>query len=287
MIGTRTIAAGLALLAGLVLTPATRAGDTFRLDMPGPAKTSTLTLDTSDPSADLVATWYRGGFRGGFYGGYRGGYGGFYRGGYGGFYRGGYGGFYRGGYGGFYRPYYGFYRPSYYSYYRPSYYPSVFSYGYGYGSYPSYYYPNYSSYGYYPCGTTTAPVVTLQVAPTTRILQGSIVPAPTQPPATMPPASSNGNTLPTPTPNSGTFPYDGGPKSIVPMPPAQEEEAPAIRPGGSSIRPADERFISFPEPDLSARTASTGNKGKWAYPAYGEQPRRTSFAADRVITPGR
>jgi len=287
MIGTRLIAAGLALVAGLALTPATHAGDTFRLDMPGPAKTTTLALDTND-GADLIdAGWYRGGVRGGFYGGgYRGGYGGYrggfygggYRGGYVG-YRGGYYGGYRGGYYGGYRPYYGsFYRPyygGYYGgYYRPAYYPQVY-----YGSGYSYNYPYY----YAPCSlpdvVPTMPSVTLRVTPAPS--SGVIIP---NPDGSLP-SQVPGGTLPVPTPQQGTFPYDGGPKSPVPMP-RIEEAAPANNPG-SAIRPADERFVSFPTPDLSARAVGVAPQGKWAYPAYGEQPRRTTFADDRVIRPGR
>jgi hypothetical protein len=290
MIGTRTLAAGLALLAGFALAPAARAGDTFRLDMP--ASGSTITLGSpEDPSADLVATAHRGGFRGGFsgghhgfhgghhgfHGGHHGFHGGFNRGFYGG-HRGFYGGFNRGFYGGFYRPYF------YGGYYRPYY--AGFGYGYGsYYSYPGAYY-GYPSY-YSPCGqpavVSSAPTMTLQVGPGVAPAPSTINPIPQMPPASNP---YEGDTLPAPKPVPGTFPYDGGPKTPVPMPRTEEAPEPALN-NGSTIRPADERFVFLPEPTISAKTAGQPATGKWAYPAYGEAPRRTSFAEDRPIKIGR
>jgi len=281
MIGTRTLAAGLALVAGLALTPSTRAGDTFRLDMPGPARTTTLDLKGGDDGADLVATgWYRGGFRGGFYhSGYRGSYGG-YRGGYGyAGHRGYYGG-YRGGYAGYYRPYYG----GFYGGYR-SFYPRAYYGGYGYSSgayYGGYGYSYAYPYYYAPCslpGVLPAmpPVVTLQSTPS---IGPDYSPSLSTPGTVIPPASG---TLPAP--KEGTFPYDGGPKETVPMP-RVDDDGPTLKPS-TTIRPADERMVSFPPPDISATTAGVSPKGKWAYPAYGEEPRRTSFAEERIIRPGR
>jgi len=283
MIGTRTLAAGLALVAGLTLTPSTRAGDTFRLDMPGPARTTTLDLKGADDGADTVATsWYRGGFRGGFYyGGYRGAYGG-YRGGYYGGYRGGYyGGYHRPFYGSYYRPFYG---AGYYGGYR-SFYPRAY-YG-GFGYYPGYYSSYSYAYPYYyaPCSLpstipTMPPVVTLQATPS--VTESDYSPSLTTPGTVIPPASG---ILPAPKADSGTFPYDGGPKEAVPMP-RIDDDGPTLKPS-TTIRPADERLVSFLQPDISAQTAGAAPKGKWAYPAYGEQPRRTSFAEERVIKPGR
>jgi len=280
MIGTRFIAAGLALFAGLALTPATRAGDTFRLDMSGPATTSALDLRDSN-SGDLFDVAYRGGFHGGFYRpgpvGYRPYYG---------------GGFARPYYGGYARPYYrplyygGFYRPYYGAYYARSYYGGYATpyYG-GYYSAPSYYY--YSAPAYYnPCALPSpTPAVTLRVAPTptyqgTVVPGGTIVPESSVPGGTIVPESS------VPQANPGTFPYDGGPKAPVPMPRIEEAPRPP-QDDGAVIRPADERLVSLPTPDLSAANVNGTGTGKWAYPAYGEKPKRTSFAEERPIKIGR
>jgi len=294
MIGTR-FAAGLALVAGFALTPAAHAGDTYRLDLPQSATTSTLDLRGIDSDDDLIATrYYRGGFHGGFSGGYHGhGYGGYrgagfvgYRGyGYGG-YRGagfvGYRGYGYGGYRGYYAPYYGGF--AYSGFYRPYYAPRVF-----YGA--SYYVPPTYSFGYWPCSDTEVvpsmpPAISLGITPTPS-LQGRIVPAPE---AYNPPQVTNPlPVLPEPAAQPGTFPYDGGPKAPVPMPPATDP-APAKRPAGD-IRPSDERFVSFPTPTISAQTAGVTAKGTWAYPTYGEVPTRarpakTSFAEERIV-PGR
>jgi len=107
MLGIRS-ATGLVLALGLsALAGTSHAGDTFRLDLPGPGRTpavtpapraaDTHTLDSRTSTDDDLMTV---GYRGGFYGGHRGFYGGGYRGGfYGGGYRGGYyGGGYRGGF---------------------------------------------------------------------------------------------------------------------------------------------------------------------------------------------
>jgi hypothetical protein len=66
-----------------------------------------------------------------------------------------------------------------------------------------------------------------------------------------------------------TYPYDGGPAVPVPMP-----------------RPVPEEFNPQPQPDVPPGTravslpASGGSK--FAYPAYGDKPQKTQFAADRV-----
>jgi hypothetical protein len=65
-----------------------------------------------------------------------------------------------------------------------------------------------------------------------------------------------------------TYPYDGGPRTPVPMPRADDSETGVPR----LQTPARERVVSTP-----------AGTGKWAYPAYGEAPRRTQFAQDRVI----
>jgi len=260
--------AGLVVVAGvLALAPTTRAGDTFRLDMPGPTATTSLDLK-ADEDADLFATRYHGGgFHGGFYGGHRGFHHGFH---HRAFY-GGYRSFY--GYGSFYRPVYrAGYRSVYYGGYAPAY-----GYGVSYG------------YGYYPCSYSLGlPVVTSistlrinpapplndsapfddsAIAPATP-LPGGVEVLPSKP--STPPSA----TLPAPR-LEGTYPYDGGPKSPIPMPRIDSE--PMMRPS-LEIRPATERLVSL---ELPAAERSAPAKGKWAYPAYGEAPQRTSFAADR------
>jgi len=84
----------------------------------------------------------------------------------------------------------------------------------------------------------------------------------------MPPADAPGP-APRPGPrDDGTYPYDGGPASPVPMPnadpmPSREPVRPAPKPEG--------RIVSLPAP-----------KTQFAYPAYGDKPAPTSFAQDRV-----
>jgi hypothetical protein len=88
----------------------------------------------------------------------------------------------------------------------------------------------------------------------------SLPPGPTAPPV-MPGASNDLG------PN-GTYPYDGGPMAPVPMPRPDESPARALPPRITSPG-ATERVVSL---QLSSPVA---NKGKWIYPAYGEEPRRT------------
>jgi hypothetical protein len=66
----------------------------------------------------------------------------------------------------------------------------------------------------------------------------------------------------------GTYPYDGGPSTNSPAP----QTAPAPSAAPQRTVPLEGRSVSLPKP-----------AGKWAYPAYGEAPRRTSFAADRTL----
>jgi len=198
---------------------------------------------------------YHGGYHGGHHGGYHGGYHSGYRGGYYGGYRGYYGGYrgFYGGYSNYYRPYYG---------YRNFYYPrySFYAGGYGYGYRPYYYYAPPVYYYYpacsYPIGLTTttfsaySPVMPLASQDVGPVPEGGPVPRP-------------GGV------EDGTFPYDGGPASPVPMPKAD----PVPVPSRDSVPPTPKpegRIVSLPAPTTS-----------FAYPAYGEKTAPTSFAQDR------
>ncbi len=285
------MAAGLLAAGLLAWTGAARAADadTVRLGRTDDAPAQNLLDDGTD--ADTVSV-YRGGFRAGGgvaartpYGsfrargsvaaGYRGGYGG-YRG-YGGFrgygyggYRGyGYGGFRGYGYGGYgfryggygyggyrgygwgYRPYYGVgYGFGYGGYYRPYY-------GIGYGSY-------YGGYGYYaPCSSVSSVSVTTLAMPGVSGPYGPVLDeSPAQPEA------------PPPAPADATYPYDGGPTSPVPPPqPAPKaDQAPAMPTGPVPSVPLEGRAVSLPKA-----------AGKWTYPAYGGQSRRTTADPDRTL----
>jgi hypothetical protein len=80
-----------------------------------------------------------------------------------------------------------------------------------------------------------------------------------------------------PLPRDGTYRYDGGPDNPVPMPKA--EPGPTSAPRYFYRAPADQLRVSVP---AEAREVKEPAKGKFAYPAYGEEPRRTNFAADRA-----
>ena len=263
---------------------------------------------------------YRGGWGGyhGGWGGYRGGWGGWggYRGGWGGW---GYGGWGRGwGYGGFYRPYYagfggwgrglggfglglglgyglgslryglgyggygwgGLYGgysgyPGYgvYGYGYPIY--SYGGYGYPISTYGSYYAPyGYASPGYY--GISTYNYV---CPPGTSVTVAN--PSPSVVVPDLPPAGSS--TYPPATQPGGTYPYDGGPANPVPLPKVQQtvpldpaQPAPAVNPRRPA--PAQGLFVSYPP-----RRPTTG----FAYPAYGEDTRATSFGTARKTAPAR
>lgn len=243
--------AAAALVAFGLASPATAAEpdrSTLRLDgFHDAVAADVLDEDDEDDLMQISYKGYRGGFSKGFYGGYRGFYGGYNKGFYG-YNRGFYTGFNRGFSNGFYRPYYygGFYPRYYSSFYYPRYY-SGFSFSFGYRPYYSYYYPRY----YYP--------VSLSV-PTTVISLGGYRPAYSLSPADdyyMPQV-----------PQSGDFPYDGGPANPVPMPRADTSNG-----SPPPTVPLDPRVVSVPAP--------TKPTTKFAYPAYGEKPTKTSFAEDR------
>jgi hypothetical protein len=84
----------------------------------------------------------------------------------------------------------------------------------------------------------------------------------------MPPADAPVPVMP---PADTTYPYDGGPTVPAPMP--RMVPAPTTVPGTPAPAPANGRVVSLPQKPA----------GKWAYPAYGEQAKRTSFAEDRTL----
>lgn len=260
---SKNLAFGLALAAGLALTPAARAGDdVIRLALPDSSDVRDLGGRADDLSADVLEAGYgyRGGYRGGF-GGYRGGFYGGYRGGFGGGYysgfRGGYYGGFRGGYYGGYRGFYG----GYYGGYRPFVSGYGFGYGVGYGGYG----------GYYGCSDVGGADVYPVCSPRTVVVR----PATTYYVQPAQPQPQNPQPLPAPTPvmpradEGGTFPYDGGPKAPVPMPQSFDEARPALLPRATPL--AAETLVS-----LKPQQPEQKKSGKWTFPAYGEQPTRSS-----------
>jgi hypothetical protein len=89
---------------------------------------------------------------------------------------------------------------------------------------------------------------------------------------TRPPAPGAELLLP-PVPREDSFPYDGGPDRPVPMPYA--EPAVISSPRYFHLAPLENVLVSLPE--------GKGARGKFAYPAYGERPRRTTPTEDRTI----
>jgi hypothetical protein len=262
-----TIVVAATLTAGAIAAAGAGAqDDTMRLGTSVEAKTTTLAFDGQ---VDTVLTH---GGRGGFgHVGYRGAGVGFYRGGFGGGYRGGFavgyrGGFYGGygyGYGGGYGGWYGGY-----GYYGRPWYPSLYV---TVGA-PAYYYtppPMYyaAGYSYYPVNlpSATAPAgsyqLPLQGAP------GQILPAPTPVPG-----------MPGQPGNSGNFKYDGGPANPVPLPGDGQGQIYQPTP---KLQPQDGRFVSMPPQPI---TTTTTNRSGFAFPAYGDAPRPTTFASDRTPT---
>lgn len=262
-----------AIAAGVMFTSNTAswANDVIRLG----GQSAQLSIE-GGTDTELVRWGYRGGYggyggyRGGYYGGYRGGYygGGYGYGGYRGGYYGGYYGGYRGGYYGGGYGYYGGYRPYYNNYYYGSY-------------YRPHYYNRYYRIVADPCDVV--PNVTLTYQPTypqTITTQQYVQPIPSNTYGQPIVPNVNGNQ---------TYPYDGGPKNPIPMPPA--ENTPANQDGPRGIIPLDGKLVSMPlttsvgmspvvAPDLNRWTyVSTTNVPAQAktsttrivYPAYGEQ----------------
>jgi hypothetical protein len=288
----RRILASAALAAGFALGGSAAAGgDTVQLGrykpvpggVAGAVKSAADDEAAKDTAGDTeLVHGYRGGYRGHYHGGYYG-----YRGGYYGHYRGyssfaigiglGWPGYYGGfgygwgGYGwgwprysigiGLGWPWYGY---GYSSYYWPGYAVSVYS-------APRVYYPAYSyGYSYYPGDLClTGGTVASTYAPSVS-LGATTASGPTTVPTAMP---GNGTTtaqrlppptpvgqrvpqaLPAPTP-SGTFQYDGGPATPVPMPATDPPKT--IEPAGD--QPAASVSISLP-----------ARKPAHKYPAYGDK----------------
>jgi len=248
-------AAGALTLAGLLLVSSARAGDTYRLSIPGSASAPTLNLKATpaDLEAETLPTFHRGGFRGGYYGGFRGGY-------YGGF-RGGYYGGYRGGYYGGFRGYYPRYSGGFYGGYYPRYYGGYYGGygGYGYPVYSSYYLatPGYYGSSYYQSYAYPAPCVVPMSSGT--VIQS----APQTMPRTLDTAPQTMPTIPAPN-GGGTYPYDGGPKDPIPAPQPDEVLTRALP------------RIPTQMDTLEVSVKPAQEKGKWVYPAYGESARRTN-----------
>ena len=230
------------LLAGGLLLASSAAGwanDTVRLG--GPAAETSF-----DGGTDTELVYSRGGYRGGNYGrGYS--YGRSYYGGYG------YGRSYYGGYAS-YRPNYG-----YSSYYRP-YYSSYYSRPY-YGSQSSYYNRPYVNYSYAPTyhyriAGSEAPIATLRA----QANYSEPLPPPQYVPP-MPPASDS----------NGTFRYDGGPRSPIPMPAPGAGTNPANQQRG--VVPSDGKLVSLPSETsigMSLFAMPTQVASRIEYPAYGD-----------------
>src|SRR5207245_2735477 len=97
--------------------------------------------------------------------------------------------------------------------------------GYGYPAYSYYSYPSYSvypsyGYSYYPCST----IVTTPTALPPTSLSYSLTPSVAPSLSTVPPKPGiQSPTLPPPMPRAdGTYSYDGGPMTPVPMPRGEE-----------------------------------------------------------------
>jgi hypothetical protein len=87
--------------------------------------------------------------------------------------------------------------------------------------------------------------------------------------------------MPASTPVNGTFPYDGGPANPVPLPKGAPAPAPVPAPAKlpAAKAPPGTLFISIPAQVETA--APVRQTTQFAYPAYGEDTRTTSFGTDR------
>jgi hypothetical protein len=141
-----------------------------------------------------------------------------------------------------------------------------YGYGYDYG-YPSYYYPPVYYYSLPYCYPASLGVETYSLP------EGNVNYSITRPGA----PAAGGEVLPPPEPRDGTYPYDGGPANPVPMPKA--DPGPTSAPRHFPNAPLDEIKVSRPS-DYKVKEPA---KGKFAYPAYGEEPRRGEPTTDRTI----
>ncbi|MBI1917126.1 MAG: hypothetical protein HYS12_20665 [Planctomycetes bacterium] len=182
-------------------------------------------------------------------------------------------GFHNGFHHGFHHFHHGFHNRFHRSFFSVGFWPSFYGFR---NFYSPYYYPSYGFYGggyqpdyyYAPPVYYYSPSCSYPISLTTTTF-GAYSPV-------MPLAPQNGGPVPgggpVPAPGGaedGTFPYDGGPASPVPMPkaepmPSREPVRPAPKPEG--------RIVSLPAPTTH-----------FAYPAYGEKPAPTSFAQDRPL----
>ena len=75
-------------------------------------------------------------------------------------------------------------------------------------------------------------------------------------------------------PNGSTFPYDGGPSSLVPMPNPAQEVNPVSKPG--VVIPKDGKLVSLPTQATGGTTqvgiAQRVNMPRVSFPAYGDEP---------------
>jgi hypothetical protein len=146
---------------------------------------------------------------------------------------------------------------------------------------PPYYYapPDYyapTAYDYPPPAEAVPPVVSYttpsgQGVTTYSLPEGNVTYSVTRP---LPPGAEP---VPPPVPRDGPFPYDGGPDKPVPMPYA--EPASTSSPRYFHLAPLETVLVSLPE----GKGVKSPARGKFAYPAYGEQPRRTIPGPDRTI----
>jgi len=295
MCGRISALGAVAVLALWGWTGMARADEPGSAARDGGAKTFTLGFD-GQADTDLVRG-YRGGHVAHYGGGHYGGYGRAYYGGYGRGYYGGYGrsfyGYGRGFYGNYYRPYYGGFYAGYRSYYRPyyyaGYYPQYYSSGY-YSPYSSYYYaPSvyYSTPYYCPISYGVESLAPAVINGSGAYYQGqpgyqgqpSYQGQPGANPV-MPPAPAGNGSYPAQPDNGGTYPYNGGPGNQVPQQQQLPPDAAPIKGVPLKTVPLEGKLVSLP-PKQATKTATAAPATRFAYPAYGEQSRETSFATAR------
>jgi hypothetical protein len=127
--------------------------------------------------------------------------------------------------------------------------------------------------GYWGCSAVAAPTVTLAgietVTTETVPYLGGVTSAPVAPSTGTVVPSSPAPTMPQVAPEE-TYPYDGGPRQAVPMPPTKA---------------TPRQQITVPAETVPDRAVSLPRRGtKIAYPAYGERPRRTTSRGDTLLT---